>query len=136
MYFFWEVWLLICFKPMVCYRRIIFVYSLFTRWGSFFDKVQAQIEVRTLGPVVMIWRDWAWFTAVKWLFYKPSDAQSKILQEIHASVQEYFRTAKAKAKKKESRKCNSRGHDLMLEVLKLILNISLSFPNYKLQNAH
>ena len=32
--------------------------------------------------------------------YKPSDTQSKILQEIHASKQEYFRMAKAKAKKK------------------------------------
>ena len=34
--------------------------------------------------------------------YKPSDAQSKILQEIYASKQEYFRTAKAKAKKKKA----------------------------------
>ena len=41
------------------------------------DKVQAQVEARTLDPLVVVLRDWVWFTAAKWVDYKPSGAQSK-----------------------------------------------------------
>ena len=46
--------------------------------GPFSDNV-AQVEGRTLGLVVVVLRDWAWFTAAKWADYKPSGAQSKNL---------------------------------------------------------
>ena len=45
--------------------------------GPFLDNVQAQIEARTLSLLVVVLRDWAWFTAAKWADYKPSGAQSK-----------------------------------------------------------
>jgi len=48
-----------------------------TREGPFLDSVQAQVEARTLGLLVVVSRDWTWFTAVKWADYKPSGAQSK-----------------------------------------------------------
>ena len=45
--------------------------------GPFLDNVQAQIEARTLGLLVVVSRDLAWFTTAKWADYKPSGVQSK-----------------------------------------------------------
>ena len=45
--------------------------------GPFLDNVQAQVEARTLGLLVIVLRDWAWFTTAKWDDYKPSGAQSR-----------------------------------------------------------
>ena len=45
--------------------------------GPFLDNVQAQVEARTLSLLVVVLRDWAWFTAAKWADYKPSGAQSR-----------------------------------------------------------
>ena len=41
------------------------------------DSVQAQVEARTLGLLVVVLRDWVWFTATKWANYKPSGARRK-----------------------------------------------------------
>ena len=45
--------------------------------GPFSDSVQAQVKARILGLLVVVSRDWAWFTAAKWADYKPSGAQSR-----------------------------------------------------------
>ena len=57
----------------------LFLYKFFFRKceGPFLDNVQAQIEARTLGLLVVVSRDWAWFTTAKWADYKPSGVQSK-----------------------------------------------------------
>lgn len=47
--------------------------------GSFLDSVQAQVEAKTLGLLVVVLRDWTWFTAAKRVDYKPGGAQSRNL---------------------------------------------------------
>ena len=34
--------------------------------GAFFLSTQAQVEIRSLGPLLVVLVDWAWFTAAKW----------------------------------------------------------------------
>ena len=42
--------------------------------SPFSDSIQAQIEARTLSLLVVVLRDWVWFTIAKWADYKPSGA--------------------------------------------------------------
>ena len=58
--------------------------------GPVLNSVQAQVEARILGLFVVVLRDWAWFTTVKWADYKPSGAQSKNPTIIHTSKQEIY----------------------------------------------
>ena len=44
--------------------------------GFFFFRTQVQIETRNLGPILIVLRDWAWFTASNWADFKPDGAQS------------------------------------------------------------
>ena len=45
--------------------------------GPFLENTQAQVEIRILGPLLVVLRDWVWFTATKWADYKPSGAWRK-----------------------------------------------------------
>jgi len=38
------------------------------------DGAQTQIGMRTSDLLVVILRDWAWFTATKWVDYEPDGA--------------------------------------------------------------
>ena len=54
--------------------------NLFTNtWceGPFLDGAQVQIGIRTSNLLIVVLRDWAWFTATKWTDYEPNGAQSK-----------------------------------------------------------
>ena len=44
--------------------------------GSFLDSAQAQVETRTPGLLLVVLRDWAWFTTAKWADYEPDGAQN------------------------------------------------------------
>ena len=44
--------------------------------GPFLDGAQTQIEARTRGLLVVVLRDWAWFTTTKQVDYEPDGAQS------------------------------------------------------------
>ena len=44
--------------------------------GSFFLSTQAQVETRILGQIIIVLRDWTWFTAANWADFEPSGAQS------------------------------------------------------------
>ena len=46
-----------------------FFFCIFLR--NFFRQCLGSSKARTLGLLVVVSRDWAWFTATKWIDYKP-----------------------------------------------------------------
>ena len=44
--------------------------------SPFFYSTQAQVETKILGPLLVVLRDWAWFTAAKWVDFEPDGAQN------------------------------------------------------------
>ena len=41
------------------------------------DGVQVQVKARTLGFLVVVLKDWTWFTATKWVDYESDGAQRR-----------------------------------------------------------
>ena len=72
-----------CFSPLehnlIVYKIFdyIFVFFFFIYvCGSFLDGAKAQVETSTLGLLVVVLKDWAWFTIVKLADYKLDGAQN------------------------------------------------------------
>ena len=44
--------------------------------GPFLDSTQTQVETKIMGPLLVVLRDWAWFTTTKWTDFEPDGAHS------------------------------------------------------------
>ena len=50
--------------------------------GPFLDSIQAQVETRILGPLLVILVDWAWFTVPKWVLIT-----NQVMRKSHKTPQ-------------------------------------------------
>ena len=53
------------------------IYLLILGVRVLFWTVPKSIGIRTSNLLIVVLRDWAWFTATKWTDYEPNGAQSK-----------------------------------------------------------